>query len=236
MAKRAHMENHSASDGYNIRDIILGGQDGLVNVLGIILAVATATQDARIVIIAGLAATFAESISMAAVAYTSSKALNEYYKGQLEREKHEIKEMPDIERKEIHDIYFKKGFREPILASIVKKITSNKKLWLKTMMEEELHLYPDRENPGKAAAVVGFSAIVGSLVPLLPFLFVDIQLGMILSLMFSVVVLFVTGAIKNRVTVGNPLRGGAEMAIIGMTAAIIGYLIGAVLGVALYAA
>ena len=48
-----------------LSDIILGGQDGLVNVLGVILGVAAATQDARIVIAAGLAATFAESISMA---------------------------------------------------------------------------------------------------------------------------------------------------------------------------
>jgi hypothetical protein len=50
-----------------LADVILGGQDGLVNVLGVILGVAAATHDARIVIAAGLAATFAESISMGAV-------------------------------------------------------------------------------------------------------------------------------------------------------------------------
>ena len=69
------MPRHTGAD---LRDVILGGQDGLVNVLGVILAVATATHDARIVIIAGLAAAFAESISMAAVGYTSFKAAKEY--------------------------------------------------------------------------------------------------------------------------------------------------------------
>lgn len=56
----------------NLRDVILGGQDGIVNVLGVTLGVAAASADTRIVLAAGLAATFAESFSMAAVAYTAS--------------------------------------------------------------------------------------------------------------------------------------------------------------------
>src|SRR3989338_6542222 len=104
-------ETHKISRGSYLRDFILGGQDGLVNVLAVILGVAVATNDIRIVIIAGLAATFGESISMAAVAYTSTKAEEDYYKSELEREKREMKEMPKEERKEIQDIYHKKGFR-----------------------------------------------------------------------------------------------------------------------------
>lgn len=61
-----------------VHDLILGGQDGLVNVLGVVLGVAAATMSTRVVLIAGLAATFAESISMGAVAYTSAKAAKEY--------------------------------------------------------------------------------------------------------------------------------------------------------------
>lgn len=59
-------------------DIILGGQDGLVNTLGVILGVAAASRDARLVIAAGLAATFAESISMGAVALTSKMAERDF--------------------------------------------------------------------------------------------------------------------------------------------------------------
>ncbi|MBS3064736.1 MAG: VIT1/CCC1 transporter family protein [DPANN group archaeon] len=51
------------------KDFILGGQDGLVNVLGIILGLAIGTGDIKVVIIGGLAATFAESVSMGAVAH-----------------------------------------------------------------------------------------------------------------------------------------------------------------------
>lgn len=63
----------------NFREFILGGQDGIVNVLGLVLGVAGATLSSNIVIISGLVATVAESVSMAAVAYTSSKAAKDYY-------------------------------------------------------------------------------------------------------------------------------------------------------------
>ena len=110
--KRAAEHNHKANNvGSEMRDIILGWQDGLVNVLGVVLAIAAATVDTKTVIIAGLAATFAESISMAAVAYTSSKASRDFYNRELQVEKMEIKKFPELERKEIRDIYYKKGFR-----------------------------------------------------------------------------------------------------------------------------
>lgn len=231
------MEKHGNNAGYTLRNVILGGQDGLVNVLGVILAVATAVSDARIVIIAGLAATFAESISMAAVAYTSTKAARDFYRSELEREKREIEEMPDEERNEIVVIYRNKGFSGSLLNSIVKKITSNKKLWLDTMMEEELHLSPEGlDNPAKDALIVGVSAIIGSLVPLLPFLFLPVGEAMIGAIVISTLVLFVSGFIKGKMTTGKDIRSGVEMAIIGIAAAIAGYAIGAVLGVALYAA
>lgn len=63
----------------NFRNFILGGQDGLVNVLGLVLGVAGATLNTNIVIVSGIVATVAESVSMAAVAYTSSKAAKDYY-------------------------------------------------------------------------------------------------------------------------------------------------------------
>lgn len=227
------MRHHDPDSGSRLRDVILGGQDGLVNVLGVILAVAAATSSAKIVIIAGLAATFAESISMAAVAYTSTKAQKQHYQKELRREKREIREMPEEERKEIRDIYYRKGFRGSLLDQIVRKITSSKKLWLDTMMKEELNLVDDIEAPGRSAAIVGFSAVIGSLIPLLPFLLMPVQDGVVTSIVLSVVVLFASGTVKAKITIGSWLRSGAEMAAIGMGAAIIGYLIGAGFGAVL---
>lgn len=230
--KAAHDELKRGVRGALLRQVILGGQDGLVNVLGIILGVATATNDARFVIIAGIAATFAESISMAAVAYTSTKAQREYYERQLEAEKFEIENYPAVERREVEEIYRKKGFSGKLLKDIVKHITGSKKRWLDEMMLGELKLTEtDFDKPESEAFVVGVSAIIGSLVPLFPFFFLPITPAIIASIIVSAIVLFAAGAFKTRETVGSMWKGGVEMAVVGIVAAIAGYAIGLLLGV-----
>jgi VIT1/CCC1 family predicted Fe2+/Mn2+ transporter len=102
-----YKESHSKA-GSKLRDFILGWQDGLVNVLGLVLGIATATQDTKLILISGLIAASAEAISMSAVAYTSTKTEIDFYKSELEREKREVGKMPEIERKEIKDIYLKR--------------------------------------------------------------------------------------------------------------------------------
>ena len=224
--------HRGAGAGSTLRDVILGGQDGLVNVLGIILAVAVATSEVRMVIIAGLAATFAESVSMAAVAYTSTKAARDFYRSERERERWEIEHVPHIETKEVQNIYFRKGFRGALLQQIVKKITSNKRLWLELMMREELGLSREEGQPGRSALVVGAAAIAGSLVPLAAFLFLPVREAIWMALGMSVAMLFLSGMVKGRLTTGRQLRSGVEMAVIGIGAAIVGFAIGVVLGVA----
>ncbi len=227
-----HMKKERSSQaGSLLRQIILGGQDGLVNVLGVILGIAAATNDSRIIIIAGFAATMAESISMAAVAYTSSKAEKEYYQKELNREKWEIKNMPEIEREEIKIIYYKKGFRGRALADIVKTITSDKKLWLDVMMSEELGLAEAKsKNPIGESFVVGISALIGSLIPLVPFMFLPVKEAIFWGMTSSILSLFIFGAAKSKITVGNWLKSGVELTVIGTVAALLGYLIGVFLG------
>ena len=214
-----------------LSDVILGGQDGLVNVLGIVLGVASATSDHFIVLIAGLVATFAESISMAAVAYTSTRAEQDHYRRELEQEKWEIKHVPEVEEEEIRLIYMRKGFRGAELERMVNSITSNEELWLSVMMTEELGLAPiETQNPVRAAAVVGLSAVVGSVLPLLPFIFMPVAQAIPFSLVLSTLVLFGVGAYKAKITIGKWWKSGLEMAVIGMLAALTGWLIGKVLG------
>jgi len=230
--KRNH--NHMAEpkkQGFMLRDIILGGQDGLVNVLGLVLGVAGATLSTKVILVSGLAATFAESISMAAVAYTSSKAALSYYKKMVHQEKEEMASIPAKEMNEIQKIYYKKGFRGQMLSKIVSKITSSKRIWLNTMTSEELRLFPEGySNPLKNAFVVGMASLVGSVLPLIPFIFLSPVSGIYAAFFMAVVVLFCTGAVKARLTIGDWKKSGFEMALIGTVAALAGYLIGIALG------
>jgi predicted membrane protein (TIGR00267 family) len=210
-----------------LANVILGGQDGLVNVLGVILGVAAATSDAHIVIAAGLAATFAESISMGAVAYTSTHAENALYHSEREREHRHIHLAPDVEVEEIRAIYRKKGFEGETLDKIVEVITSNPDVWVDVMMAEEFQLTPPEKSQAlRSALIVGFSALIGSLIPLFPFFFWTVNLSIGLSILIAALTLFIFGAYKARVTVGKPLRSGLEMAIIGTVSALAGYVVG----------
>lgn len=225
-----HLDGDPHRQASALSDIILGGQDGIVNVLGVILGVAAATSDPYLVLVAGLAATFAESVSMGAVAYTSTLADADYYESERAREYRHIQEVPHLEVNEIRSIYAKKGFKGELLERIVDTITANQDVWVAVMMAEEHQLTPvDRKVAWRSALVVGFSAIVGSLIPLIPFLFLPILYGMIASVSVTAIVLYIVGAYKARAMVGHPLKSGMEMALIGTISALVGYLVGALL-------
>ena len=223
-----HDDPHRYSS--SLADVILGGQDGLVNVLGIVLGIAAATSDPRIVMVAGLAATFAELISMAAVAYTSTLAETAHYESELEREYRHVHMVPAVEREEIREIYRKKGFEGELLDQIVDKITADEDVWVGVMMSEEHQLIPtNRKDALRSAIIVGIAAVVGSLIPLIPFLFLDVNASIWTSLIISALTLFIVGVYKARTTVGSPGKSGLEMAVIGTISALVGYLIGLLL-------
>ena len=213
-----------------LSDFILGSQDGLVNVLGVILGVAVASRNLSdpitIILAGGLAATFAESISMGAVAYTSTLARRDHYLAEVERERREMVELPDLERQEVRDILERWDFHGPELDELVEKITSKPKAWLELMMAHELNLAPvEKTQARKSAILVGIAAILGSLVPLIPFIIIgkDIVLGVVVSLIVSTITLFLIGWWKARTTIGRPTRSGVQMAIIGIASAVAGF-------------
>src|SRR5438552_11936809 len=115
-----------------LRDVILGGQDGLVNILGIILGVIAGGGSDTVLLAAGFAAAITESISMGAVGYTSSVSERDYYEAEKAREISEIATMPDAEQQEVREIYAAKGFSGKLLKDVVDTITTNRETWLAT--------------------------------------------------------------------------------------------------------
>ena len=234
--EREQLKHHQQKDPHkytsSLADVILGGQDGLVNVLGIVLGIAAATSDPRIVLVAGLAATFAESISMAAVAYTSSLAETDHFESEREREYRHVRMVPAVEREEIREIYRKKGIEGELLDQVVDKITADEDVWVGVMMAEEHQLTPtSRRDAVRSALIVGLAAIIGSLIPLVPFLFLSVGTSIFLSLVSSALTLFIVGVYKARITVGHPGKSGFEMAAIGTVSALVGYFVGVMLKV-----
>jgi VIT1/CCC1 family predicted Fe2+/Mn2+ transporter len=211
-----------------LSDVILGGQDGIVNILGLVLGVAAASGSPKIIIAAALSTTFAESLSMAAVSYTSTQADRDYYNGQVEREKDHIQRFTDIEREEIRRIYELKGFSGKQLDDIVYTITSDVKRWVDVMLAEELKISPVEEGGLlRTAGIVGIAAIIGSLIPVIPFFGLPIWVAMWASIVLAGASLFIVGAYKAKVTVGVWWKSGLQLLGIGLVTALIGYAIGA---------
>ena len=210
-----------------LRDVILGGQDGLVNILGIILGVIAGGGSNTVLIAAGFAAAITESISMGAVGYTSSVSERDYYEAEKARESTEIDSTPEAERQEIRDIYATKGFDGQMLENVVETITANRDVWLATMMDEELHLQPvETRDILRAAVVITIATLIGHLIPLLPFVWLPRDAALVIAFGLSAMVLFGIGVYSAVTLVGDWRTSGVRMVIIGLGAAAIGFFVG----------
>jgi predicted membrane protein (TIGR00267 family) len=119
-----------------------------------------------------------------------------------------------------------------LLGRIVDTITASPDVWVAVMLSEELQLQPvDRRTALRSAIIVGIAAIIGSLIPLVPFIFAPVSLAILISIGFSALVLFIVGAVKARMTVGHPGKSGLEMAVIGTVSALVGFAVGLLLKV-----
>ena len=209
-----------------LRDVILGGQDGLVNALGIILGVLVASNDVKILIATVIAATIAESISMGAVAYTSALAQRDYYLSERELESEEVDKYPEMEKEELRRIYERKGIEGQILEELVDTISKNKKVWVDVMMAEELQIAPiNTKDVLKSSIIVTIATTIGHIIPLVPFFFLDPKTGLVTAIIISTLTLFAVGVYQALSLVGSWWKVGARMVLIGMGAAALGFVI-----------
>jgi predicted membrane protein (TIGR00267 family) len=213
----------------NVREIVFGFNDGSISTLALLAGVTGSALTHSHILVAGFSGVIGGAISMAIGAYISSKSEIEHHQSEIEREKREIEEIPEVEREEIRQIYMKKAdFTEEELNLIVNRITSDKKVWLDSMMKEELGLFEERfESPVKVGLIMLTAFVVGGLVPLLPFVLLPAsQISLIFASVITFVSLFLIGVWKTTFTNKNWLLSGLEMVFIGFLAVVIPYLVG----------
>ena len=226
-----HIEPHIKESSY-IRDLVFGFGDGVNTSLGIVSGVGGAAVAADVVILAALIGMFTGAKAMAVQNYLAVKSQREVLQSEIKREEFEIESVPDKERQEIEDIYKSKGFHGDDLRRVVDRITSDKNVWLKTMLTEELGLNLEIVgNPLKGALVMFGAFLLGGILPILPYFIV--KAGLIssstaigIAIGLSVISSFIVGAIKARIAKKNWVRGGIEMAGLGTGIALVGYGIG----------
>ena len=211
-----------------IRDFVFGFGDGINTSLGLVAGVGGAEVSSSIIILAALIAMFTGAKAMAVQNYLAVKSQRQILNSEIEREKWEMENVPDKERKEIEDIYKAKGFSGIELESIVKKITVDRKVWLDTMLTEELKLNLEIVgSPLKSALRMFGSFLIGGILPIIPYLFADGYIPLFIAIGTSLSASFAIGAIKSKIANLNIIKGGLEMAGLGTGIALLGYGLGA---------
>jgi VIT1/CCC1 family predicted Fe2+/Mn2+ transporter len=217
---------------WHFDDFIYGSIDGAVTTFAIVAGVVGASLSPGIILILGFANLFADGFSMAAANYQASKARNEFIEMKRKQEEWEIDNLEDQEKEEIREIYSKKGFKDELLKEVVRIITSRRKVWVDTMMKEELGLIEDEKNPldSSISTFVGFNLI--GLIPLMPFI-IFIAMGIdpnsdafVYSIIFVMSAFFLVGIIKGKIVKKSKIKSGLFTLIIGGVAAMVAYLVG----------
>ena len=233
MASKIGLSHESHPRPTVLSDFILGSQDGLVNVLGILLGLVAADSSTRLLLVAALAALAAESISMGAVAYTSTLSRRNLYLSEVERETREMREVPELEREEVRVILRKWGYEGDEVEEMVRRIESKPKAWLDIMMAFELNLAEvSPTQPRDSALIVLGATIVGSVIPLVPFLVgFSRTVATIVSVVISGAMLVGVGVYEARTTDGRWWASGSRMLLIGLGAGFAGFVVGKLIGV-----
>lgn len=217
--------------GRAIREVIYGATDGLVTSLGFVIGVFGALRESRIILITGIAGATAGSLSMGFSAYISSKSQSEFFLAEIERERREMREMPDKEREEVRKIYRAKGFHGEELEQVVRRITANPKVWLRCMMEEELGLIVESfDRPWVVGIVTAASYVLGAALPILPYTVSNAGAAFPWSVGLSIAALFGLGAGKTVLTRTSAWKSGFELMAIGLLSAAVGFCIGQLTG------
>jgi VIT1/CCC1 family predicted Fe2+/Mn2+ transporter len=209
-----------------LRDWIYGGIDGAVTTFAVVSGVVGAALSPVIIVILGVANLLADGFSMAASNFSGTRAELEDYERLRAIEKRHIERDPEGERREIREIYRKKGFAGADLERAVEVITADRDRWIDTMLREEYGL-PHEVRSARLAALSTFSAFLAcGAVPLLPYLLPAAWFGsarFALSSLLTGLVFFGIGAARSRWSLAPWWRAGLETFATGGVAAVLAY-------------
>ena len=225
---------HRAGRSGTLRAVIFGVSDGLVSNLALVMGIAGASGgQGSFVLLAGIAGLLAGAFSMAAGEYVSMQSQRELFERQIALERAELEAMPQEEQAELALVYRAKGFTEDEANTIAARMFADPEHALDTLIREELGLDPDELGSAWGAAAGSFVAFgIGAAVPVIPYILAAGSAAFWLSIGLSVAALFAVGAGVSLLTGRSLLFSGGRQVLIGAAAAVVTYVVGNLIGVA----
>lgn len=166
-----HIEKHFLASAL-VRDIVIGMADGLTVPFALAAGLSGAVSSTSIIITAGLAEVAAGGLAMGLGGYLAARTDLEHYRSELQREKTEIKQVPESERAEVRQILRAQGLDPALAETVTAALTRDLERWINFMMRFELGLEePEAGRELKSALTIGGAYVVGGLIPLSPYFF-----------------------------------------------------------------
>jgi len=226
--KAHHHEPHNKKTTSKLnwlRASVLGANDGIVSIAGLVVGVAGATTANQVIITAGVAGIIAGAISMAAREFVSVSSSRDTEKALLKKEKYELEHYPEEELEELTHIYIRKGLSHQTAKTVAKELT--KKDPYAAHIDAELGIDPnDLTNPWHASFASAASFLAGAIIPLLAILLFPQQLKILMTFISVLVALAITGTISAKVGNANILRATIRVVLGGALAMIVTYGVG----------
>lgn len=214
-----------------IRPFVFGGSDGLVSNLSLVMGMAGAVSETHVVVIAGVAGLLAGAFSMAVGEYVSVRSQHELFESQVELQRRQLREQPDVERSILEEIYRSRGFTPTEATQVAGTLLETPERALETMVRDEIGL--DRRAIGGPFAAAGSSFVAfvaGAVVPVVPFLLLSESPAIWVALALSLATLFGLGVGVARLTGRSRWLGGLRQLALGGVAAAVTYGVGFVIG------
>jgi VIT1/CCC1 family predicted Fe2+/Mn2+ transporter len=224
-----YLDSHYIHRSNWLRAAVLGANDGIISISSLAIGVATASTTRAPILLATVAGLVAGALSMAAGEYVSVSSQTDIEKADIEREKKELEEMPEIELRILGEIYEKRGLKKETAMKVAKELTETDALG--THIREELGINEmNKANPIQAAFASGAAFSAGGILPLLVTLLAPVNYMEYLLYGFTMIFLVILGAISAKTGGSGSMKAIVRIVIWGTIAmglsAFVGFLFG----------
>lgn len=232
--RHATQEPHSDNAGSLmnwLRAAVLGANDGIVSVAGLVVGVAGATESRAIIFTAGLAGLISGALSMAAGEFVSVSSQRDTETALLTKERAELRDYPQQELEELIALYEAKGLSRATAQTVANELTA--KDAFAAHADAELGIDEgDLTNPWQAAAASAASFFVGALIPLIAILLPPAAARVPIAFVSVIIALAIAGALSAKVSGANLPRATLRVVSGGALAMAITFVVGRLFGVA----
>lgn len=224
-----YLDPHFIQRSNWLRAAVLGANDGILSTASIAIGVAAASEAKEPIILATVAGLVAGALSMAAGEYVSVSSQTDVEKADIEREKQELKEMPEYELERLTDIYVQRGLKRETAKTVAQEFTEHDALG--AHVRDELGITEiSQAKPVQTALASGGAFTVGGLLPLLVSIFSPLKNLEYLLYGFAIIFLILLGALAAKAGGSSIAKAILRITFWGTIAmgltAFVGYLFG----------